>query len=240
MNHGVRWEGSGEDCIAVSCHKWQVAAMRFAELVELVGDELVFDSSILLAGDVDAGDVRRQLVRWCTAGRVLQLRRSVYALAEPFRKARPHPFVVANALQRGSYVSCESALAFYGLIPEFVATTQSVAAARPQLWETPLGTYQVRHLRAESLFGFETVELGAGQRARVATREKALLDLAHLTAGAERPEYLEGLRLQGLEEVDVDRLRALAGRWGSPKLRRVAARIAGLAEQERQEYGVSR
>ena len=145
--------------------------------------------------------------------------------------------MVANALQAGSYVSCESALAFYGLVPEYVPTTQSVAAARPQTWSTPLGAYQVRHLGRARLFGFEVLELGGGQRARVATREKALLDLAHLTAGSERRAYLEELRLQQLEDLDVQRLRGFAERWGSPKLRRLAAVVAAMAHEQQREYG---
>ena len=50
----------------------------------------------MLAGDVDPTDVRRQLSRWVTAGRLYRLRRGLYALAPPFQKVLPHPFLVAN------------------------------------------------------------------------------------------------------------------------------------------------
>lgn len=42
--------------------------MEFRQLVEIVGDEPVFETDILLAGDVDPNDVRRQLSRWTQAG----------------------------------------------------------------------------------------------------------------------------------------------------------------------------
>jgi len=92
--------------------------MKFNELVETVGDEPLFETGLLIAGEVDPDGLRRQLSRWTATGKLYQLRRGLYALAPPFQKIRPHPFVVANHLVRGSYVSCQSALAFYGIIPE--------------------------------------------------------------------------------------------------------------------------
>ena len=117
-------------------------------LLELVGDEPVFESTLLLAGDVGPNHMRRQLSRWVRAGRVYQLRRGLYALARPFQKTCPHPFLVANRLRLGSYVSLQSALAFYGMIPEHVARVTSVTAARPAHWWTRLGEYIFRHVKA--------------------------------------------------------------------------------------------
>ncbi|MFH1314516.1 MAG: type IV toxin-antitoxin system AbiEi family antitoxin domain-containing protein, partial [Candidatus Eisenbacteria bacterium] len=78
--------------------------MEFLELIEIVGDEPVFETGLLLAGEVDPADVRRQLSRWTKAGRLYQLRRGLYALAPPFQKVKPHPFLIANRMVRASYV----------------------------------------------------------------------------------------------------------------------------------------
>ena len=122
--------------------------MDFGELLQAVGEEPAFESGLLLAGDVNPHDVRRQLSRWVRAGRLYQLRRGLYALAPPFQKVKPHPFLVANHLVRGSYVSLQSALAHYGLIPEHVPVTTSVTTGRPGRWQTPLGTYDFRHVQS--------------------------------------------------------------------------------------------
>ena len=82
-------------------------AVKFEALLGLVGEEPVFESALLLAGAIDPDDVRRQLSRWTTSGRLLQLRRGVYALAPPYAKLRPHPFAVANRMVRASYVSLQ-------------------------------------------------------------------------------------------------------------------------------------
>ena len=210
--------------------------MEFTRLIEIVGDEPVFETGLLLAGAVDPSDVRRQLSRWVKAGRLYQLRRGLYALAPPFQKVKPHPFVIANRMVRGSYVSLQSALAYHGLIPEVVPMVTSVTTARPGRWETPLGTYEFRHIKAELFFGYRLVEVSPGQRAFVATPEKALLDLAYLHPGGDSPAYLQELRLQNLERLDLDELQRMAERAGKPKLQRVAEYVAQLAGAEAEEY----
>ena len=210
--------------------------MEFTELLEIVGDEPVFETGLLLAGDVDPANVRRQLSRWTAAGRIYQLRRGVYALAPPYQKVTPHPFVVANALVDGSYVSLQAALAHYGLIPEYTPVVTSVATGRPGHWETPLGLYAFRHVKGEWFHGYRRLDVGEGQRAFVATPEKALLDLVYLEPGADRPAYLEALRLQGLDRLDEERLNQMARESGRPKLQRAAQAIAALAQAEGAAY----
>lgn len=210
--------------------------MEFSRLVELVGDEPVFGTGILLAGAVDPNDVRRQLSRWVNAGNLCQLRRELYALMPPFQRVKAHPFVVANRMVRGSYVSLHSALAYYRLIPEGVPVVTSVSTARPGRWNTPLGSYEFHHIKVDLLFGYHLEEVSPGQRAFVATPEKALLDLAYLHAGGDNPAYLRELRLQNLEHLDLDALHHMAERTGKPKLRRVAAYVCKLATAEAEEY----
>ena len=100
--------------------------MEFTELVEIIGDEPVFDTGLLIAGDSTPRDIQRQLSRWTKTGKIYQLRRGLYCLAPPFQKVKPHPFLVANRLLPASYVSLQSALAYYGLIPEYAPLTTSV------------------------------------------------------------------------------------------------------------------
>ncbi len=212
--------------------------MEFSQLVRVVADEPVFETGLLLAGDVSLGDVQKQLSRWTAAGRLYQLRRGVYALAPPFQRIKPHPFTVANHLVAGSYVSCQSALAHYNLIPEYTPVTTSVTTGRAGHWETPLGSYVYRHIQVDLLHGYRLIEIGNGQSAFVATPEKALLDLVYLQPGGDAPDYLRELRLQNLERLDLAAMDRLAERIGSPKLRRAAAHVRALAQAEAAEYEV--
>ncbi|MCX6879348.1 MAG: hypothetical protein NTW21_36920 [Verrucomicrobia bacterium] len=49
--------------------------MKWESLLALVADEAVFSSALLLSGAESVYQVRLQLSRWTTAGRLLQLRR---------------------------------------------------------------------------------------------------------------------------------------------------------------------
>ncbi len=214
--------------------------MEFERLLELVGDEPVFETALLLAGKVNPDIVRLQLTRWTNSGRVYQLRRGLYAIAPPYQKVKPHPFLIANRMQRASYVSGQSALAFYGLIPDTVQLTLSITAGRPERLETPLGVFEFRHVKPELLRGYRMLALhgqkALEQQALVATPEKALLDLVYLQPGGDTPSYLHELRLQNLERLDLDELRRQVETFHTPKLRRAVKTIASLAHSETQEY----
>lgn len=210
--------------------------MEFTRLVSIVGDEPVFETGLLLAGNVNPAEVQRQLSRWVAAGRIYQLRRGLYALAPPFQKARPHPFLVANRMVRPSYVSLQSALAFYGLIPDVVPATTGITTARPGRWDTPLDLFTFRHVQADLFFGYRLADLGGGQQAFVATPEKALLDLVYLEPDGDTPGYLRELRLQNLEHMNPEALLRIAERSGRPKLLRAAQFVVSLRKAEAEEY----
>lgn len=207
--------------------------MEFGRLLEIVGAEPVFETGLLLAGEVKPQDVRRQLTRWTKAGRLYQLRRGVYALAPPYTKTKPHPFLVANQLVRPSYVTAQAALAYYGMIPEYVPVVTSVTTARPGRWETPLGIFEYRHLQNALWRGFRQVEVSSGHKAFIASPEKALLDLIYLDPGGDTRAYLEELRLQNLEQMDWQALERLAL---TPKLRRAVKRLSALAVQAQNAF----
>jgi hypothetical protein len=210
--------------------------MKFDELLASASKQPFFETGLLLAGAVDPTDVRRQLSRWVQAGRVIQLRRGLYTLAAPYRQNPPHPFLIANSMLPGSYVSLQSALAYYGLIPEYVVQTLSVTTQRPAHWRNALGDFRFQHLALHLFFGYQQASFTPGQDAFIALPEKALLDLVHLTPDGDDPATLAGLRLQNLERLNPQRLQALASRAGKPKWLRAAARISALIEDEESTY----
>ena len=196
--------------------------MRFPELLHIVEDEPVFETGMLMAGRGREPGLAAQLSRWSRAGKLFRLRRGLYSLAPPYRKVIPHSFLVANRLAPGSYVSGLSALAYAGAIPEFVAEVTSCGPGRPQVRETELGRFSLRHLKPQLRSGYRLLDLGGGQSAFVALPEKALLDLVHLQPAGDHPAWIDELRLN-LEALSARRLNRLAEATGSPKLKRAAA-----------------
>jgi len=213
--------------------------MKFSELLNIVEEEPVFSTSLLLAGAVQPAEIYQQLSYWEKTGRILQLRRGLYALAPPWQKVRPHPFSVANAMVPGSYVSCQSALAHVGLIPEWVPMVTSVSTGRPGIWQTPLGEYWFRHIRESLFFGYRRIEVVTGQHAFVARPEKALLDLIHLQPEGDSREYLAELRLQNWERFDLDTFAGMVERGGRPKLRRALRVVEQLCFEQAGESRIT-
>lgn len=209
--------------------------MNWKELLTIAQNAPVFPSSLLLAGRGSANDVRRQLDRWVKSGRLLQLRRGVYAVAPPYQAEAPHPFLVANHLRKPSYVSLQSALSHYGMIPEFVPTTTSVTMSRPEELQTPLGHFLFRHVKKSAFFGYAQTEISRGQPVFLASPEKALLDLLYLTPGSDSPAYLEDLRFEPTDHFDWQALQMNAERIGSCKLKRglkLILRLTGVKNPE--------
>ena len=95
--------------------------MRLDEVADLLGATPWFDLPTVaqLSGE-PRRDVVNQLYRWSRAGKVIPLRRGMYALADRYRRVPVPPATLANALYFPSYLSGHWALGFYGLIPEAV------------------------------------------------------------------------------------------------------------------------
>jgi hypothetical protein len=88
------------------------------------------------------------------------------------------------------------------------------------------------------MLGYQHVQVADDQWVFIATPEKALLDLAYLQSGGDDERYLRSLRLQALEQVNMEQLYVLAEKLGKPKLMRAAEVLARLCREEGQEYKV--
>jgi len=205
--------------------------MKWNELLEIVGQASVFHSSVLMAGTIDPADLGRQLSRWVRSGNLVQIRRGLYVLSERYQKTPPHPFLISNRIKHASYVSLQSALEYHGLIPEYVPSITSVTTGRPEILNTPIGSFIFKHIKKALFLGYEAIDLGGGNSAFVARPEKALLDLLYLTPRSDSLDYLREIRLQNTETLDTAFLEELAEKSGSRKLRRAARRISLILKE---------
>ena len=210
--------------------------MRYSQLLNIVDEEPLFETSLLAEQETSPYQAQRRLVDWTKTGKVVPLRRGLYALPKSQRKFDPHPFVVANRLASNSYVSLEMALRYYNLIPEHVAVITSVTTGRPGAWENEFGRFLYRHIHPRRFFGMTRQWVAEGQKALIAHPEKALLDLIYLRKGGDDPAFIQSLRLQNLEALDMERLHAFAVRFDKPKIYRAVVLIQEMTEAEMREY----
>jgi hypothetical protein len=205
--------------------------MKIADLAHRLPPGGLFRTGLILSGQANPASVRRQLDRWTKSGRIVQLRRGVYVLQKPYATAGVHPFAAANALKKASYVSLQSALAHYGMIPEYVPVTTSVTTGRPEEIETPVGRFEFRHTKPSRFFGFGETEIAPDQPALIATPQKALVDLLHLSPHSDEVVYLRELRLARPDGFDLTALAATVERQGSRKVARAVRRLLRLWEE---------
>ena len=96
----------------------------------------------------------------------------------------PEPFLLANHLFGPSYISMETALSYWGLIPEKVFEISSATTRRSESYDTSTGRFSYSHLTLPYYsFGQQQVTLAERQVALVATPEKALCDKLVTTSG---------------------------------------------------------
>lgn len=177
-----------------------------------------FSSGFLrqLFPDVDRSYLALQLVRWCAAGRLVCLRRGVYAFAD--RKGDFLPGL-GNVMVGPSYLSGHWALGHYGMIPEAVweFTSACLVAPRRRVWETPFGRFSFRQVKF--FRGFERVELGE-MPVLLAVAEKALLDAWYWAGGEWTVERHREMRYENLEHLNEGCLKELCAGFESPRLDR--------------------
>jgi predicted transcriptional regulator of viral defense system len=192
--------------------------MKYEELLSLLGDQGFFDlaSVVQLSGE-RRSTIRVQLHRWIKAGRLLSLRRGMYAFSERYRRREVNHAELANALVSPSYISTYWALGFFGVIPEAVVTYTSITSRTPKTFVNDFGTFTYRHVKLDAFFGYRRVEID-GRSVLLAEPEKALLDLWYLEKGAWNIPRMTEMRFQNSDTINPQRLRECAARFNSPRL----------------------
>jgi len=114
-------------------------------------------------------------------GELSRLQRGLYLLNERFRDYPCHPFVLAQAIEPGSYISFETALAYHGWIPEAVFTTASVVPHRKsrQFEHENMGIFNFQPLAVQLGYFLELVNRHQihGHTMLIAKPCRALMDL---------------------------------------------------------------
>ncbi len=136
---------------------------------------------------------RQQLNYWQNQGYIKPLAGGYYALADRAMDEK-YLFMVANKIYEPSYVSLESALAYYGVIPETVFGVTSVSSRKTKQYESTWGIFSYRSVKPQFMIGYQVIENSPGNKFKIACLEKALLDYLYLNSDIHSLVDFEGLR----------------------------------------------
>lgn len=179
-----------------------------------------FDYSWLMDQLKDYKVPRAKVTALLRAGDMIRIKKGLYVPGESYGKGYSRN-VLANLIYGPSYVSRESALAFYGLIPERVTAVTSVTMKRNKRFQTPLGLFDYAYLTPHKYaVGITREGQNPHEAFLIATPEKALCDsLARekdLRTAREVEFFLaEGLRLEtgSLANLDIVMLDEIAAAY---------------------------
>lgn len=205
--------------------------MKFESLLKTFHNLPVIETENLLTGMENIGGIKVQISRWVKAGKLIQLKRGYYLFSESYRAVEPFGPYLAAILARPSYVSCEKALEFHGMIPEGVPVYTSVTTARQAKFYSKAGTFEYRHIKPALFWGYFSVSMDK-QTGFMASPEKALLDFFYFKRIHAGMEFIGELRLQNLTVINTEKMRKYALRFGKPGMTSLAHRLALFIESE--------
>ncbi len=114
---------------------------------------------------------------------LISIRRGLYITGPKLDLTTPEPFLIANHLRGPSYVSLESALSYWNMIPERAYEISSVTIKTSKLYKTTVGRFSYQQLKTPYYsYGIKNIAYSPKQTMLVASPEKALCDKVVLTS----------------------------------------------------------
>lgn len=136
---------------------------------------------------------RQQLLDWKGKGYLRSLAGGYYLLADRIID-EAFLFMMANKIYEPSYISLETALTYYKVIPESVLGVTSISSRKTQQFESTWGKFSYRSVSPKYLFGYTVIEISPMKKFKMAKLEKAVLDYLYLNPNIKSSDDLEGLR----------------------------------------------
>ena len=155
-------------------------------------------------------------------GKIIRVKKGLYVFGPDLAREPYSKDVLANLIYGPSYISLESALSFYSLIPERVEAITSITSKRKKLFNTPVGIFSYRYINpAIYSYGVTLHELDKNHSILIASKEKALSDMLYFSVKMkDEPQikkYLfDDLRIniEGIKDFDLKKINKLAGLYG--------------------------
>jgi predicted transcriptional regulator of viral defense system len=136
---------------------------------------------------------KMNLIAWQQKKYIIKIRNKWYRF-NGILKNENELYYIANKIYSPSYVSFETALSYYGIIPEAVFVIKSVSTLKTQNFENELASFKYLNLKTNCFFGYVLVS-NEYFTFKIANIEKSLLDFLHLSYSIETISNLESFRL---------------------------------------------
>lgn len=173
--------------------------MNFLKLRDSLKDFTVFSLQDIL--QVDQSFYRMRLNEWQDKGYIRKVIKGFYIFSDLVLNENVL-FEVSNRIYRPSYVSLESALSYYHLIPETVYGVTSVSTRRTYKFMTSTTEFSYRTVRPDFYFGY-IVQAYNQKVFKIAQPEKAVLDYFYLNPHLKNENDFESLRVSSEQFFEI-------------------------------------
>jgi len=160
----------------------------------------------------------RRLVEWQQKGYLVKVKRGYYCFRERSREEYLL-YCAANKIYSPSYISFESALAWYNLIPEGVFITTSVTTKNTASYASAIGNFEYKHFKPILFFGYKLLK-GKDCTFKIAEPEKVILDYFYINT-LNNLEEIEEIRFNEIvakELISFDKLQQYLRVFNSKEL----------------------
>ena len=172
------------------------------------------DTAALKAALDDYKSPKDKITTLEQSGLLIRLKRGLFVVAPMVHSQPLSKELIANHIYGPSYISLQTALSFYGLIPERVHTVCSMTTKRSSSFINPLGNFDYISVPAAYFaIGIRQEIVNNNYAYLIATPEKALCDMIVETKGLKlqsikaMQNYLEEdlrIDLSVIEHYDID------------------------------------
>jgi predicted transcriptional regulator of viral defense system len=200
--------------------------MNFVHFKSSMRDFPVFSIADIRAayGDFD----RRRLSEWQKKGYLKKVIKGYYIFSDVALDENML-WTIANKIYKPSYISFETAMSHYRLIPESVYMITSASTRRTILLETPMARFSYRTIKPALFFGYSLLPGGI----KVAFIEKAILDYFYINPAVRTADDFSSLRInreEMLSRFDVERFTGYLQRFNQKRLSKTMKRFLGWLE----------
>jgi len=179
--------------------------MTILTLKSLLKDYLVFSVNDIVK--IEPAFHRQRLVEWQNKGYIKKIVDKYYVFSDTEMNDELLYFI-SNRIYQPSYISLETALRYYNLIPENVYTVTAVSSKRTYLFSSGIANFQYRKIKPGLIFGYKAIK-NKNFTYKIAEIEKNILDYFYLNPQIKTKEHFEEMRFNSsefLENYDNEKL----------------------------------
>ena len=199
--------------------------MNYRKFKELFRKYPFFRSSIFEQISNNPNVIRNQVTGWIKKGYVVPLKRGVYTLNDTEGRVSVSLYLLSNILYSPSYISLETALDFYGIIPESVVDITAVTTKKTADFSNKYGVFRYYSIIKNLFDDFIAVKDEFDNAFFIASPERAMIDFFYY-----RMKNIDVInvdifdlsyRFQNVEVMDLKKIISIAEKFNNNRVKSI-------------------